>query len=752
MEMDSEKILNMESQCIAEHSPACMAACPFHVDVKAFLQEIKKGIYDRAYKQLEKKIPMVNVLCRICDHPCYGTCIRKDFGGAINISMLERTVVDSVSPRRKDMDVPRNGFSAAVVGAGVTGLAAAAELMKKGFEVHLFEKEDRIGGRLLNIDKNLLPETVLKEELEYLEKNISGITRGAAADDAMLLELKDSYNAVFVAFGDAEKQDEGNLFYSWNLAGRYGDSIIQAAAAGRSGAVTIERFLKGISLTALRENEGSYETKLIVNTEKVGKEGVVGNRENPYIYTREEAAEEAGRCIMCECNECNRVCVHLRRYKMTIKKYLRQINHNERLVLGNHFANIMINSCAVCGLCTEMCPVCLPLNDMVMESRESMVSRGKMPPSAFDFALRDMEYNSSEEFSMIRNEPGFEKSSYVFFPGCQMAASEPGYVEEVYNYLTQKLEGGTGLMFGCCGAPASWAGRTELFNINLEKMKKELEGVGSPKIITGCSTCHDIFKKHLEGFEVVSVWEIYAQHGLPEGKEGSCSGIRIALSDACTSRHHGEVQESAREVLRKLGLEIEELEFSGKRTKCCGYGGLALYSDKSMAKEMIRERIAESELDYAAYCFMCRDLFKTEGKRVFHIFDFMYGRDLEESAAKKGPTISERQQNRRLLKNRMLNAVWKDSVKLPEEEPGFSLKLSEEVISKLEDRLILLKDIKAVLRHAEETGENFLNPENGHLLSSLSQHHVTYWVEYQPAEGGYDVFNAYSHRMEIVEE
>ncbi|MBP1745250.1 MAG: putative Fe-S oxidoreductase [Firmicutes bacterium] len=752
MEMDSEKILKMEAQCIAEHSPACMAACPFHVDVKAFLEEIGKGKIDRAYKQLEKKIPMVNVLCRICDHPCYNACLRSDLGGAINIAMLERTVVGAANIRKKDMEAPKNGFRAAVAGAGVTGLSAAVELLKKGFEVHLFEKDEKIGGRLHNIDKNLLPDAVLKEELDYLERNIGTTARGVFVDDKMVLELKGSYDAIIVAFGDAEISDEGNLFYSGNLAGKYGDSIIQAAAAGRSVAVTVERYLKGISLTAMRENEGSYETKLIVNTEKVVPGSVVENRENPYVYTKDEAEKEAARCIMCGCNECNRVCVHLRRYKVNIKKYLRQINHNERLVLGNHTANIMINSCAVCGLCTEVCPVCLNLKDMVQESRESMVARGKMPPSAHDFALRDMEYNISEEFSMIRNEPGFEKSSYVFFPGCQMAASEPGYVEEVYKYLTQKLEGGTGLMFGCCGAPASWAGRTELFDINIEKMKKELEGVGNPKIIVGCSTCYDIFKKHLGGFEVVSIWEIYTRHGLPEGKADSCRGKKIALSDACTSRHHEQLQESAREVLGMLGVEIEELEFSRNKTKCCGYGGLTLYADRSMAKEMIKERISESELDYAAYCFMCRDLFKTGGKRVFHIFDFICGKDLEESAAKPGPTISERQQNRKLLKNRMLNIVWKDSVKLQGPEPGFDLKFCGDSAAKLEERLILLKDIKAVLKHAEETGKQFVNPENGHCLSCLSQHRVTYWVEYVKRLDGYDVFNAYSHRMEIVEE
>ncbi|MHC1719499.1 MAG: pyridine nucleotide-disulfide oxidoreductase/dicluster-binding protein [Clostridiaceae bacterium] len=749
--MDSEKILEMESRCIADNPPACSATCPFHVDVKVFLDEIKKGNFERAFRQLEKKVPMVNILCRICDHPCEKACIRSDFGGAISISMLERTVVSAVSIGKKDMDVAKNGFRAAVAGAGISGLTAAVELMKKGFSVHLFEKEERIGGRLLNVDSNILPAAVLKEELEYLERNISEISKGVLVDDNLIRELKASYDVVFVAFGGNEGYDQDNVFYSASIAVNYGDSIIQAAAAGRSGAVTLERYLKGISLTAMRENEGSYETKLLVNTEKVVPESVVENKINPFVFTKDEAEMEAARCIMCECNECARVCPHLRRYRVNIKKYLRQINHNDRLVIGNHTANRMINSCAVCSLCTEVCPVSLDLKKMVVESRESMVNRGKMPPSAHDFALRDMEYNNSEVFKMTRNEPGFEKSSYVFFPGCQMAASEPKYIEEVYQYLRSNLKGGTGLMFGCCGAPASWAGRTELFNINLEKLKSEIEGMGNPKLILGCSTCYDVFKKNFEGVEVISIWEIYEKYGLPEGTAEKCKGTKIALHDACTSRHHEKLQQSARAVINKLGIEIQELEFSGDRTKCCGYGGLTLYADKSMAKEFIKERISESELDYAAYCFMCRDLFKGEGKKIYHILDFIYGENMDENATKKGPTISERQHNRKLLKNRILNDVWGEKMNLKEGEE-YKLKLSDEVVSKLEDRLILLKEIEEVIKHAEESGKKFINPENGHILSSLSQHHVTYWVEYNTIDEGYFIHNAYSHRMEVVEE
>lgn len=749
--MDSENILKMEALCIAEHLPVCSAKCPFHLDVKAFIVEIKKGNLDKAFKLLDKKIPMPNILCRICDHPCESICIRKDFGGAINISMLERTVVNSIENQIKEDSYKKTGDKVAVIGAGISGLNASLELLKRGFEVHLFEKEEKIGGRLLKIDNRILPEEVLNNELGYLEKSISSVSKGIFVDDAMLNELKKSYKAVLVAHGQNCNATCENIFHKGNIAYNNNNSIIQSAAAGKSGAITVDRFIKGISLTAMREAESSMDTKLVVNTEKVSPQNIVLNETYEYYFTKNEAAKESERCINCECNECARICIHLRKYKMNIKKYLRQIHHNERLVLGNHTANIMINSCSMCGLCGEVCPSGLNLKNVVKETRESMVSRGKMPISAHDFALKDMEYNNSEEFKMVRNERGFEKSSFVFFPGCQMAASEPEYVIEAYKYLTQNLTGGVGLMFGCCGSPAYWAGRQELFNINIENIIKDLEAIDNPKIILGCSTCYDIFKKHLSQFEVISIWEIYEKYGLPPDVN-NFKGKKIAVQDACTSRHHIELQESAREVIKKLGFEIEELEFSKNKTRCCGYGGLVVYADKSMAKDMLKERINESDLDYAAYCFMCRDLFKSEGKRIFHIFDFIYGKDLDKIAIKKGPTISERQQNRKLLKNKILNVFWGENMKVEDDEFNFDLKISDEVIYKLEDRLILLKDIRKVLKHAEETGKKFINPENGHFLSCKNNQHVTYWVEYVKAEEGYTIFNAYSHRMEIVEE
>ena len=96
-----------------------------------------------------------------------------------------------------------------------------------------------------------------------------------------------------------------------------------------------------------------------------------------------------------------------------------------------------------------------------------------MPPSAHDFALRDMAFSTGEKFALVRHEPGTTGSEYLFFPGCQLAGSAPEQVEAVYGYLRDRLSGGVGLALGCCGAPADWAGREALCREVIDDLIKE---------------------------------------------------------------------------------------------------------------------------------------------------------------------------------------------------------------------------------------------------------------------------------------
>ncbi len=73
--------------------------------------------------------------------------------------------------------------------------------------------------------------------------------------------------------------------------------------------------------------------------------------------------------------------------------------------------------------------------------------------------------------------------------------------------------------------------------------------------------------------------------------------------------------------------------------------------------------------------------------------------------------------------------------------------LEPEVQDLLEDRHILLDNIKRVITNAEQNGQKMHDPKTGRNLAYYQPVRVTYWVEYAPEDDGFRIFNAYSHRM-----
>ena len=110
-----------------------------------------------------------------------------------------------------------------------------------------------------------------------------------------------------------------------------------------------------------------------------------------------------------------------------------------------------------------------------------MVERGVMPPSAHEFALEDMEAASGPECALsIRGGEG----GWLFFPGCQLAASRGEQVEALYAWLRDALagqgefapgleRGPVSLLLRCCGIPARWGGREELFARQAQELRQQ---------------------------------------------------------------------------------------------------------------------------------------------------------------------------------------------------------------------------------------------------------------------------------------
>ena len=255
-------------------------------------------------------------------------------------------------------------------------------------------------------------------------------------------------------------------------------------------------------------------------------------------YDRDEATAEAQSCIQCECMECVKVCEYLKHYGRYPREYVREVYNNLSIVKGERNANQFINSCSLCGLCGEVCPTDLDMGAVNQNARQVMVAQNRMPPSAHDFALRDMQFSNGENFALARNRPGTAKSEYVFFPGCQLAGSSPEYVEQVYGYLQDKL-GDVGLMLRCCGAPADWAGRTDLLQSALADFTARYRELGKPQLVLACSTCYQVFKTHLPDVHIISLWNLFDHYGLPDLLQPAVGSQRTAVNvhDPCTTRY-----------------------------------------------------------------------------------------------------------------------------------------------------------------------------------------------------------------------
>jgi glutamate synthase (NADPH) small chain len=773
--MEQTELRLLEDLCIQEHAPPCAAVCPVHVNVRGMIAEIAQGDFSAALSIFQKSVPFPSIICRICDQPCRIACNRKDAGEAIEIVALERACVELGAPGKPAKPLPKRDKRVAVVGAGLSGMTTAYELGKKGYGVVMFDAAVAPGGKLWQMPEERLPRSVINTDTEVLgHMGVELRLNTRLASDISLAGLLAEFDAVYLGLGadaavssDLERDDasrvkvdpltfatsQARVFAGGSmLRAQGGYSPIQSLSEGRRAATSIDRLLQGASLSAARQNEGSYQTRLYTDLETVAPLPAVVPSNPTVGYCAEEAIAEAQRCIQCECMECIKVCEYLRHYGSYPKRYVREVYNNLSIVMGTRHANRFTNSCSLCGLCAEVCPNDLDMAAVCSDARRLMVQQGKMPPSAHDFALRDMAFSNSSKFATARNQPGTASSTYLFFPGCQLAGSSPAYVEQLYAYLTKRLDGGVGLMLRCCGAPADWAGRDDLLQDAVADLKATHREMGNPTVLLACSSCYSVFKKHLPDVEIVSLWQKMDELGLPsDSKAKSTDNLVVSVHDPCTTRYESDIHDSARNIITQLGYTIEELPMSREKTECCSFGGLMWFANRELAQDVIRRRISESNADYVTYCAMCRDFFASQGKRTLHILDLMFGDDIQTLAERDNPGYSLRHENRARLKRKLLQELWGEEMPDREEYEAIVLEIAPDVAELMEDRLILIEDVQRVIGTAEKTGRRLLNPDTGHFLAHYRPTAVTYWVEYSPKGEAFVIHNAYSHRMEIAE-
>ena len=738
-----------------------MAACPLHVDIRAFTGHLAEGRWDRALAVLEKTMPLPGVLGRICDAPCHRACNRKKAGESIRIADLERACMQRNNDRRRVMPLPKKGIRVAVAGSGLSSLTVAWDLVRKGYDVTLFEPGETVGvGLASRYSSRLSPDIIATETAALARLGVQWETGTPLDTPGACQRVNQVHAAVYLGLDavsgkpwgiDPEPvSDRGLTGRDGIFAGGSHLSPVFQAAQGRWAATSMDRWLQNVSMEAGREKEGPYESHLFTDLGDIAPLPAIAMADERAGYSEDDAVAEAGRCLQCQCLECVKVCAYLEAFGGYPKRYAREIYNNASIVMGERKANRLINSCSLCGLCEAVCPNDFSMADLCLTARQSMAQRGKMPPSAHDFALADMAFSQGDRFAMARHAPGHDSSRYLFFPGCQLCASAPGQVTRVYDFLRKKLSGGVALMLGCCGAPARWAGRQTAFDAELARWQETWQALGRPRPVMACATCLQVFHTHLPDIEAISLWEVLDTTGLP-GTGIDLSRKALAIHDPCTTRDAPTVQNAVRRLLARLGVATEELHLGREKTECCGFGGLMQDANPELARETALRRGQRSESDFLAYCAMCRDNLAAVGKRTMHLLDLFFGDpDVPDPAARPRPGWSRRQENRERLKAGLLEKLWGETPPGQAVHQGVDLCFEPAVEAMLESRRILKEDIKKVIHHAENGGQRFRHADTGRYLAAFRPSRATFWVEYAPDPRGFKIYNAYAHRMEVL--
>ncbi|MDR2664966.1 MAG: FAD binding domain-containing protein [Oscillospiraceae bacterium] len=184
----------------------CSLECPAGTDIPAYLARIRKGDWDGAAEIIMRVNPMPALTSRVCAHFCQNKCNHATTGDSVCISGVERALGDWILDNSERFYAPPTaltGKSAAVVGAGPAGLAAAFYLRRAGHAVTVIDAKEEAGGMLMYaIPAYRLPKDTVRRFTRALEGMGVAFRLGTrVGQDISPEELERTYDSVCYSTG-----------------------------------------------------------------------------------------------------------------------------------------------------------------------------------------------------------------------------------------------------------------------------------------------------------------------------------------------------------------------------------------------------------------------------------------------------------------------------------------------------------------------------------------------------------------------